>query len=87
MESKDRSRYLMERITKGETITLDDDKRYVVVEIVEQDNKRYLYLVNDSQKEVVVAEEIIENNDIIVETLDDINKIMEISKIVVERLR
>lgn len=77
----------MERITKGETITLDDDKRYVVVEIVEQDNKRYLYLVNDSQKEVVVAEEIIENNDIIVETLDDINKIMEISKIVVERLR
>jgi hypothetical protein len=77
----------MERITKGETITLDDDKRYVVVEIVEQDNKRYLYLVNESQKEVVVAEEIIENNDIIVEALDDINKIMEISKIVLERLR
>jgi hypothetical protein len=76
----------MERITKGETITLDDDKHYIVVEIVEQDNKRYLYLVNDTHKEIVVAEEIIEGNDIIVESLDDINKIMEISKIVLERL-
>jgi hypothetical protein len=76
----------MERITKGETITLDDDKRYVVVEIVEQDNKRYLYLVRDTHKEIVIAEEIIEGNDIIVESLDDINKIIEISKIVLERL-
>jgi hypothetical protein len=76
----------MERITKGETITLDDNKRYVVVEVVEQDNKRYLYLVNAAHNEVVVAEEIVEGNDIIVESLDDISKIMEISKIVLERL-
>jgi hypothetical protein len=77
----------MEQIVKNDTITLDDNKRYIVVEIVEQDNKRYLYLVNENQKEVVIAEEIIEGNDIIIETLDDIEKIKEISKIVVERLR
>ncbi|HHT38552.1 MAG TPA: hypothetical protein GXZ95_03975 [Mollicutes bacterium] len=77
----------MERITKGELITLEDDARYVVVEVVEKDNKRYLYLVDETQKEVVIAEEIIENDEIIIETLDDINKIMEISKLVCERLR
>lgn len=76
----------MERITKGEAITLDDNKEYTVVEVVEQDNKRFLYLVNEELKEVVIAEEIIEGNDIIIETLEDINKMKEIAKIVVERL-
>ena len=77
----------MDRITKGEAITLDNDIEYVVVDAVELDNKRYLYLVDETQKEVVIAEEIIENDEIIIETLDDINKIMEISKLVCERLR
>jgi hypothetical protein len=76
----------MDRITKGEIITLDDNKEYTVVDVIEQESKSYLYLVSETHKEVVVAEEIIEGNNIIVESLDDIEKIKEISKIVLERL-
>ncbi|HHX16608.1 MAG TPA: hypothetical protein GX725_01670 [Mollicutes bacterium] len=76
----------MDRITKGEAITLDNDIEYVVVDAVELDNKRYLYLVSEDKNEVLVAEEIIEDNDIFVETLTDMEKVREISKIVVERL-
>ena len=75
----------MDRITKG-IITLDNDIEYVVVDAVELDNKRYLYLVSEDKNEVLVAEEIIEDNDIFVETLTDMEKVREISKIVVERL-
>lgn len=77
----------MERITKGELITLDNNKEYVVVDIVEQGDKRYLYLVNQAIMEVVVVEEIVENDEIIIETLDSIDKVTEIVKIVVERLK
>ena len=76
----------MERITKDEAITLENNKEYSVVEIVEQDGKRYLYLVNEEDVDVIVAEEIIEGEDIIIETLDDVEKIKEIVKIVTERL-
>jgi hypothetical protein len=76
----------MERITKDEAITLDNNKEYYVVEIVEQDNKRYLYLVNEEDTDVIVAEELIEGDEIIIETLDDEEKIKEIVKIVTERL-
>lgn len=74
----------MERITKNEAIMLDDNKEYYVVEIVELDGKRYLYLVNE--EDVMIAEEIIEGNDISIETIDDFEKIKEIMKIVSERL-
>ena len=76
----------MERLQKGEYITLDDNKEYYVVEIVEQGDNKYLYLVNDNPASVVVAEEIVENNKVFIETLDDQNKISEIVKIVLERL-
>ncbi|MDD2203508.1 MAG: hypothetical protein PHT75_03970 [Bacilli bacterium] len=76
----------MERITKDEAITLENNKEYYVVEIVEQDEKRYLYLVKEEEADVIVAEEIIEGEEIIIETLDDIEKIKEIVKIVTERL-
>lgn len=76
----------MERLQKGEFITLDDNKEYYVVEIVEQGDKKYLYLVNDNPASVVVAEEIVENDEVFIETLDDQNKIGEIVKIALERL-
>jgi len=84
--SKNRKRLIMERITKDEAITLENNKEYYVVEIVEQDEKRYLYLVKEEEADVIVAEEIIEGEEIIIETLDDIEKIKEIVKIVTERL-
>lgn len=77
---------MMERIEIDEAITLDDDKEYYVVEIVEQEGHRYLYLVNEAATEVLVAEEIVEGEDVFVETLDDQSKIAEIVKIVRERL-
>jgi len=84
--NKSRKEVNMERITKNEAITLENNKEYNVVEIVEQDGKRYLYLVNEEDVDVIVAEEIIEGEDIIIETLDDVEKIKEIVKIVTERL-
>lgn len=76
----------MERLTIDEAITLDDDKEYYIVDIVEEEGHRYLYLVNEAEVEVVVAEEIIDGNDIIVEMMDDPDKVGEIVKIVTERL-
>ena len=76
----------MDRLTQGEYITLDNNKEYFVVEIVEQEDKRYLYLVSEKDVQVVVAEEIIDGDDIFVETIDDKEKITEIVKIVTGRL-
>lgn len=87
MANIDRKGDSMKRITKGELITLDNNKEYVVVDIVEQGDKRYLYLVNQAMMEVVIVEEIVENDEIIIETLDSIDKVTEIVKIVVERLK
>lgn len=77
----------MERIGKGEEITLDDNKDYYVFDVVEQSDKRYLYLVNQKEKELLIAEELIDNDDIIIETVTDENKIMEIVKIVKGRIK
>lgn len=76
----------MDRIKKGELITLDDNKEYYVVDIVEQEDKRYLYLANEQYKEVIVAEEVVEGNDIIISALTNLDKMQEIAKIVLERL-
>jgi hypothetical protein len=77
----------MERIAKGEVITLEDNNEYIVLDVVELEGRRYLYLVDEKSQKVIVAEEIIEGNDIIIETLDDQKRIEEIVKIVIERLR
>ncbi len=78
----------MEHLTKGEAITLDNDLEYYVVEVVEEGSERYLYLVGDGDDaDVIIAKEIIEGDDILIETLEDQEKIMEIVKIVTERLR
>ena len=69
--SKDRKVINVDRLTQGEYITLDNNKEYFVVEIVEQEDKRYLYLVSEKDVQVVVAEEIIDGDDIFVETIDD----------------
>jgi hypothetical protein len=76
----------MDRIKKGELITLDDNKEYYVVDIVEQEDKRYLYLASEQYKEVIVAEEVVEGNDIIISALTNLDKMQEIAKIVLERL-
>lgn len=76
----------MKKLQKGETITLDTGKKYFVAEIVELDNKEYLYLVNNDEVEVVIGESIVENNEFIVETITDRELMFKIIKIVFKRL-
>lgn len=77
----------MDRIIKGEVITLDNDLDYVTVESVEQGGKIYLYLVREDGNEVIVAEEVHEGEEIFVDTVTDLNKIMGITNIVMERVK
>ncbi|MGI6329623.1 MAG: hypothetical protein ACOXZR_02030 [Bacilli bacterium] len=76
----------METLNKGELITLENDIDYYVVEIIEQEGDRYLYLVNDERAEVVIGKEIIDGDNIIVETIDDREKMREITKLVLEKV-
>lgn len=77
----------MDRIEKGEKLTLDNNKEYGVVDIVEQEGKRYLYLVNPIDIEVFIAEEKITNNEIYMELVEEMDKIHEISEIVLKRAK
>lgn len=77
---------MIERLNIGEMITLDDDKEYVVMEVVEEGDKHYLYLVNEKEKEFLVAQEIIDNNEIYIENVLDENKKTEIIKIFLARV-
>jgi hypothetical protein len=67
----------METINRGEAITFDDGKEYYVVDILHENNKKYVYLISDDE-EVMLGEEIVENGEISVETLDDQNMIKDI---------
>ena len=77
---------MIERLNIGEMITLDDDKEYAVMEVVEEGDKHYLYLVNEKEKEFLVAQEIIDNNEIYIENVLDENKKTEIIKIFLARV-
>ncbi|MDD2490348.1 MAG: hypothetical protein PHY26_03765 [Bacilli bacterium] len=77
----------MIKIEKGESITLDTGKQYYIAEIVELDDKKYLYLVNNNEIEIVIGEVVTEGEDFYVETLTDRDKMFEIIKIVMERLK
>lgn len=75
----------MDNIEKGEVLTLDDNKEYCVIEIVEQPDGNYLYLVN-TEKEVIIGKYFFEGEDIVIDIVDDTNKVTEITNIVKERL-
>lgn len=76
----------MKRITKDEIITLDNDSEYFVVEIVEQGDIHYLYLVNESDEDVILVEETVKDGELVIETVNDSNKITEVMEIIAERL-
>lgn len=62
----------MEPITKGEAVTLDDNKEYYVVDIVYDEGKKYIYLITDEEEnKVVIGEEIVENKEVFIETISD----------------
>lgn len=77
----------MEHVTIGESLTLDNDKVYGVIDIVESNNKRYLYLVNPTDVDVLIAEEVLEGDQMYIETIEDKNLIKEISQLVFAKLK
>jgi hypothetical protein len=78
----------MEPIKRGEAITLDDGKEYAVVDIVYDNNCKYIYLARDEGKfEVLLGKEIIEGDDVIVETLDDKEEIKRVITILADRYK
>lgn len=77
----------MERIKKGEAITLDDNIEYYVIDNVMQGADNYLYLAKSSDpKEIMIAKEIVEDNEMSVEEVTDEAKKQEIITEVLKRL-
>ncbi|NLD79166.1 MAG: hypothetical protein GX641_02425 [Mollicutes bacterium] len=77
----------MERIKKGEAITLDDNIEYYVIDNVMQGADNYLYLAKSSDpKEIMIAKEIITDNEISIEEVTDEAKEQEIITEVLKRL-
>jgi hypothetical protein len=69
----------MERIKKGEAITLDDNIEYYVIDNVMQGADNYLYLAKSSNpKEIMIAKEIVTDNEISIEEVTDEAKEQEI---------
>jgi len=77
----------MERIKKGEAITLDDNIEYYVIDNVMQGADNYLYLAKSSNpKEIMIAKEIVTDNEISIEEVTDEAKEQEIITEVLKRL-
>ncbi len=77
----------MERIKKGEAITLEDNIEYYVIDNVMQGADNYLYLAKaNNPKEIMIAKEVIKDNEISIEEVTDNAKEQEIIKEVLKRL-
>ena len=74
----------MEKLQKGEILTLENNEEYTLLEIIEQD-VNYLYLIND-ESDVIIAKEFIEKDELYIDVIDDKEKIAEIAEIVIKRL-
>ena len=68
----------MERLVKGEAVFIENDKEYIIVDIIEKENQRYIYMLNKEDAEVMIAKEINEDGEIILETLDNQDDIIDI---------
>ena len=69
----------MEPINIDEIVVLENDKEYYVVDIINHDNKKYVYLISEA-KEVMLALEKVENGEVFLETLDDAKLTEELLK-------
>jgi hypothetical protein len=74
-------------VTKGEVITLTDNKDYVVVDIVIDNGNKYIYLVTNVEKEadieVLLLKEVREDNNVYYDTVTDENEIFKVMGIIV----
>lgn len=73
----------MEKLEKGELITLDNNKEYLVYDTIVKNDKRYIYLscnTEDIKKaEVLICEEKQQKEDIVLELLTDKDEIKDIA--------
>jgi hypothetical protein len=70
----------MEPIIKGEKVTLDNNKQFYVVDIVYDDNQKYIYFANDDDGlEIMLGKEsILDNGEVIIEPVSDEEEIKRI---------
>ncbi len=74
----------MKSIEKGEYLTLEDGKEFYVIDTLDDNNQKYIYLANDEGEEgktelLLVKEITDEEGNIIVETLDDEEEIKNVA--------
>jgi hypothetical protein len=78
----------MEPVNKGELITFDDGEKYYVVDIIHDNNCKYVYMAkNEGKFEILLGKEILENGDVIIETLDNQDEIKRIMGLLAERYK
>lgn len=66
-------------VDRGSIIKLDNDKSYCVAEIINYNNKKYLYLVNiDNKEELKYCEYLKDSNQLLL--VEDQTLIIELSK-------
>lgn len=75
----------MEKLERNEAIILDEEHEYYVVEVVELEGHVYVYLVNEKE-EVMLAEQLEEDGEMIIETVEDQELVTKIMQTVMERL-
>lgn len=73
----------MERLEKGELVTLDNNKEYLVYDIINKNGKRYIYLSFNTEEiekaEVMICKEIETEGEINLELLTDKEEIEDIA--------
>lgn len=73
----------MEKLEKGELVTLDNKKEYLVYDTINKNNKRYIYLSynteNIKEAEVLICEEKQQGEDIVLELLTDKEEIKDVA--------
>ena len=73
----------MERLEKGELITLSNDKEYLVYDIIEKNGNRYIYLSYNTEElekaEVMICKEIEKDGELLLEMLTEKSEIEDIA--------
>jgi len=73
----------MEKLEKGELVTLDNNKEYLVYDTINKNDKRYIYLSFNTEDvelaEVLICEEKQDGEDIMLELLTDKEEIADIA--------
>lgn len=78
----------MEPVNKGEILTFADGKRYDVVDIIYDNNCKYIYMARDEGDfEILLGKEVIENDKVVIETLDNKKEITRIMLLLAEKYR